>query len=58
MGGEVMFDIIKNIIIEQNKILLKHVADKTNLDYETLCKKYIQPAYYLPIVVKDTKPNT
>jgi predicted transcriptional regulator len=57
MAGEIMFNILKNIIIEQNKILLKQVAEKSNLDYNELCEKYLQPAYYLPLIVKDKPVN-
>lgn len=42
----------KNIIIEQNKKLIKQVAEKTGLDEQYLADKYIKPAYYLPVIVK------
>lgn len=54
MDNQVMktmvFGVFKNTIIEQNKILLKLIADKYDLDYEDLLKKYITPDNYLPVV--------
>jgi hypothetical protein len=54
MDNQVMktmvFSVFKNIIIEQNKILLKIIADKYDLDYEDLLKKYMTPDNYLPVV--------
>lgn len=48
------FDVFKNIIIEQNKILLKLIAEKYQLDYDELLKKYLKPEYYLPVVGKSS----
>lgn len=48
------FNVFKNIIIEQNKMLLKQVAKLTGLQEQYLLEKYIKPEYYLPIIVKDT----
>lgn len=50
--NKVTFDIFKNIIIEQNKILLKEVAKVTGKDEQILLNKYIKPDFYLPIIVK------
>lgn len=41
-----MEEIIQNIIIKQNKELLKDVAKKLDLDEEYLLKKYHTPGYY------------
>lgn len=49
---KLIFDIFKTIIIEQNKILLKEVSRKFDLDYDELLKKYIKPEYFLPVVEK------
>jgi hypothetical protein len=49
---KLIFDIFKTIIIEQNKLLLKEVAKKFELDYDELLKKYIKPEYYLPVIEK------
>jgi hypothetical protein len=49
---KLIFDIFKTIIIEQNKLLLKEVAKKFELDYDELMKKYIKPEYYLPVIEK------
>lgn len=46
-----IFDIFKDTIIAQNKILLKEIATKFNLDYDELVKKYITPANYLPVII-------
>lgn len=51
MDNKMIFDIFKNIIIEQNKILLKQIAEKHNLEYEYLLEKYIVPQYYLPVIL-------
>jgi hypothetical protein len=48
------FDVLKNVIIEQNKILLKLIAEKYEMDYEELLQKYLKPAYYLPVVGKSS----
>jgi hypothetical protein len=50
-----VFSVFKNIIIEQNKVLLKIIAEKYNLDYEELLKKYITPDNYLPVIVQSNK---
>ena len=47
---EMVFSIFKNVIIEQNKTLLKIIADKYDLEYEELLKKYITPDNYLPVI--------
>jgi hypothetical protein len=49
---KLIFDVFKTIIIEQNKLLLKEVAVKFDLDYDELLRKYIKPEYYLPVVEK------
>ncbi len=46
-----IFDIFKNIIIEQNKVLLLQVSEKCGIDYETLLEKYLKPEYYLPVIL-------
>ena len=62
MDNKVAFGVIKNVIIEQNKELLKVIAKQYQLDYEVLLEKYITPTYYLPIIQvtdgnKDNKDN-
>jgi hypothetical protein len=49
---KITFDLFKNIIIEQNKLLLKKVSEESGLDEDYLLEKYIQPAYYLPVISK------
>lgn len=49
---KLIFDVFKTIIIEQNKLLLRELATKFDLNYEELLKKYIKPEYYLPVVEK------
>lgn len=49
-GGKIMFDIIKNIIIEENKMLLQLISVKYKMDIGYLMEVYIKPEYYLPIV--------
>lgn len=61
MDSKITFDMFKNIIIEQNKILLKEIATVLGKDEETLLNTYIKPDYYLPIIIKtvqnDVKSN-
>lgn len=45
-----VFNIFKNVIIEQNKVLLKVIADKYDLNYDELLKKYITQDHYLPVI--------
>ena len=52
MDNKVTFDMFKNIIIEQNKQLLKEVAKVTGKNEAVLVEKYIKPEFYLPIVLK------
>lgn len=47
---KLIFDVFKTIIIEQNKLLLKEISRKFDLDYEDLLKKYLKPEYYLPVI--------
>ncbi len=51
--GDMMFQVLKNVIIKENKALLKIIAKHHNLNYEDLEKKYLKPEYYLPLVVKN-----
>lgn len=53
-----IFDIFKTTIIEQNKLLLKEIATKFDLDYDKLLEKYIKPEYYLPVIVKTSDDNS
>mgnify|MGYP003344989870 FL=1 len=39
-------NIISNIVKEQNRQILLKIADKYNLSYEDLEKKYLTPSYY------------
>lgn len=54
---KLIFDIFKTIIIEQNKLLLKEISVKFELDYEELLQKYIKPEYYLPVIEKPKAEN-
>lgn len=47
-----VFSIFKNVIMEQNKQLLKIIAEKYDLDYDELLQKYLTPDHYLPVVSK------
>lgn len=51
MKGDFAFQLIKNLIIEQNKILLQQIAKSHNLDLEELIAKYLKPEYYLPYIL-------
>lgn len=50
--GTVMFTILKNIIIAQNKMLMSRIAKEYDMDEKHLCDTYIKPEYYLPVVTK------
>lgn len=52
MDNKVVFQVFKNIIIAQNEIFIKDIAKRFKKDPEDLCKKYIKPEYYLPVVTK------
>ena len=49
---KIVFDIFKNVIIEQNKILLKKISEVTGIDEDHLLETYIKPEYYLPVITK------
>jgi hypothetical protein len=53
MNNIIICELFKNIIIEQNKLFLKIIADKYNLDYQFLLDTYLKPEYYLPIILKN-----
>lgn len=55
MDPEMSFTMYKNIIIAQNKELLRQISIqyKNNVpSYDFLVDKYIRPEYYLPIIQK------
>ena len=52
------FQLIKNVIIEQNKVFLIDLANKFKLDPDVLMKTYIKPEYYLPIIVHSSGNNS
>lgn len=52
--NKMVFDMFKNIIIEQNKELLHQVSQLTGKDEKILLEKYIKPDFYLPIIIKTT----
>ncbi len=45
-----IFRIFINIIVKQNKELLKNISKEFNIDLEYLEQKYIKPNYYLPLI--------
>jgi hypothetical protein len=54
---KIVFDLFKNIIIEQNKLLLSKVAEVTGIDEKYLNETYLKPAYYLPIITKSQQQD-
>jgi hypothetical protein len=56
MDSNPIFSILTNIIIRQNRQLLIELAKKYELDEEYMLQKYLQPAYYLPVIVS-TRPK-
>lgn len=55
--GDMMFDIITNVIIEQNKQLLKLISKTYHKSYLELEEKYIRQEYYLPLVKQDVRDH-
>lgn len=55
--SEIGFNIIKNIIKNQNEVLLKQIAERYSMDFYSLKDSYLRPEYYLPIVQKTKKVN-
>lgn len=56
--GDTMFQVLKRMIITENKALFKIISKEHNISYSELEEKYLKPEYYLPLVVKDGKhPN-
>lgn len=53
MDNVIICNIFRNIIIEQNKLFLKYIADTYNMDYGFLLDTYLKPAYYLPVITQD-----
>jgi len=50
MDEKMIFGMIKNVIIEQNKLFLKDLCQRFKLDEDYIMRKYLTPDYYLPIV--------
>lgn len=50
--GSVMFEIMKNIIMQENALLLQKIAKKHRMDADYLIETYLKPEYYVPIVDK------
>jgi len=48
--SDIGFDMIKNIIIAQNKQLIKQIATDYMRNETRLLERYLKPEYYLPIV--------
>ena len=51
--GDLSFQLIKHIIIAENKALLEIVARTYGIPLASLTEKYLRPEYYLPLVTKD-----
>lgn len=51
--GDMMFSIIKNVIIEQNKHLLIRVAKRYKKNPNDYIKKYLRPEFYLPLIKEE-----
>ncbi len=47
---EVGFEILKNVIVEQNKALIKQIAKDYLRTESRLLHRYLKPEYYLPIL--------
>lgn len=56
--NKMIFDIFKNIIIEQNKELFKEIAKINIISEKKLLEIYLKPEFYLPIVIKSLDTPT
>jgi hypothetical protein len=43
---DIFYTLLSRIIKEQNKLLLRHIAEKYNKNYEDLERKYLTPSFY------------
>jgi hypothetical protein len=43
---DIFYTLLSHIIKEQNKLLLRHIAEKYNKNYEDLERKYLTPSFY------------
>jgi len=44
--SDIFYTLLSRIIKEQNKLLLRHIAEKYNKNYEDLERKYLTPSFY------------
>lgn len=51
--GDLSFQLIKHIIVAENKALLEIVSRTYGIPLPSLTEKYLRPEYYLPLVAKD-----
>ena len=49
------FELMKNIIYEQNKALIKMIAKDYLRNEKNLLDRYLKPENYLPIIVKENE---
>lgn len=54
----IFFNMVTNIIKQQNTILLKEIAKKIDKDESYMLEKYLKPEYYLPIIYAKDKFNS
>lgn len=57
VAGDIMFQVLKRMIIEENKALFKIISEEHNISYSELVEKYLKPEYYLPLILKDGKQS-
>lgn len=50
---EMGFEVLKNMLIAQNRQLLIDIARDSGRSEARLLKRYLKPEYYLPIVKND-----
>jgi len=50
MDSEVAFNMFKNMIIAQNKELLKRLAKDLKRNEQAMIDRYVKPEFYLPII--------
>lgn len=50
---EIGYEMVKNVIKNQNRQLIERIAEDFGRNKERLLQRYLKPEYYLPIVEKN-----
>lgn len=47
------FNLVKNMIVQQNKDLIERISDEYGLDKEDMLREYLKPEFYLVVFEKE-----